>query len=295
MQIGIAGMGRMGAAMAARLMELGHHVTVWNRSADKTKTIAEAGAAVAASPAELTKNAEIILTILTDAAAIDAVYSGPSGLLGGDVKGKLFIEMSTVQPETEVDVAKKVQAKGASFLDCPVGGSVGPARQGRLIGMAGGDTADFERARPLLEQLCRRVELYGPVGAGASMKLAINLPLMIYWQAFGEALSLCQHLNVDPLRMIDLFSDTSGGTNALKVRGPTIAMMLEGRDPGPTTFDIASSCKDLRTMLAEGKRRGVQLPLIERALACYEEAASKGWAQRDGSMMPVYWSRRGRN
>jgi 3-hydroxyisobutyrate dehydrogenase len=104
---------------------------------------------------------------------------------------------------------------------------------------------------------------------------------------------MCRHLQIEPARLIDLFSDSSGGTNALKARGAAIAAMLAGGDPGPTTFDVASGCKDLRTMLAEAKERGAELPLIERALGCYEEASRKGWAKRDASTLPVYWSHRG--
>ena len=116
MQIGIAGIGKMGAAIAQRLIEVGHKVTVWNRSADKLKPLMAAGAAAAATPAELARNAEAVITILTDAAAIDAVYTGASGLLAPDVRGKLFIEMSTVQPQTEVALAAKVRAKGAVLV-----------------------------------------------------------------------------------------------------------------------------------------------------------------------------------
>jgi 3-hydroxyisobutyrate dehydrogenase len=293
MHIGIVGIGRMGAAIGARLMEVGHRLTIWNRSSDKTKALAEAGATVAQSPRQLAGEVEAVISILTDSAALADAYDGTWGLLSGPVDGRLFIEMSTVEPATEVALAQRVRAKGGAFVECPVGGSVGPARQGKLIGLMGGEPEDVARARPILEQLCRRLEHCGPVGAGSSMKLAINLPLMVYWQAFGEALALCRHLGIDPARLIDLFSDTSGGPNVLKVRGPAIAGMLEGRDPGPATFDIASGCKDLRTMLAEGKTRGAELPLIERTLACFEEASRKGWAGRDASMMPVYWSRRG--
>src|SRR5262245_4124578 len=109
MQIGVAGIGKMGAAIAQRLIEVGHRVTVWNRSADKLKPVTDAGAAVAATPAELAQKAEAVVTILTDAAAIEAVYHGAAGLIAGDVRGKLFIEMSTVQPHTSVALAGKVR------------------------------------------------------------------------------------------------------------------------------------------------------------------------------------------
>ena len=292
MRVGVAGLGRMGAAIAQRLLEVGHIVTVWNRAVAKTKPLADAGAKVAPSPADLAKDVEVVVTILTDAAAIDAVYDGPSGLLSRDVAGKLFIEMSTVGPETEIALAGEVRAKGAAFVECPVGGTTGPARQGKLIGVMGAEGADAARAKPILDQLCRRLEHCGPVGSGAVMKLAINLPLMVYWQALGEALALCRPLGLDPDRVIDLFADTSGGTNVLKVRGPALAAMLKGGDPGPATFSLDNGIKDLRTMLAEGKAHGLQMPLVEKTLACFEEASRAGLGESEGAGLSVYWSKR---
>jgi 3-hydroxyisobutyrate dehydrogenase len=294
MQIGIAGIGKMGAAIAQRLIEVGHKVTAWNRSADKLKPVVAAGAAVASSPAELAQANDAIISILTDAAAIDAVYNGASGLLAGDVRGKLFIEMSTVPPQAEVALAEKVRAKGATLVECPVGGSTGPARQGKLIGLMGAEPADAARAKPILEQLCRRLEHCGPVGTGAVMKLTINMPLMIYWQALGEALALCRPLGLDPARIMDLLSDTSGGPNVLKVRGAGVAAMLKGGDGGPVTFDVDSAIKDLRTMLGEGKARGLELPLVERTLACYEETKRKVSGAAEVSAVSVYWADRGK-
>jgi 3-hydroxyisobutyrate dehydrogenase len=142
MRIGVAGLGAMGAAIAARLIEVGHEVTVWNRTAEKAKPLADAGAKVAGSPAEVAAASEAVITILTDGKAIDDVYSGPSGLLSGDVKGKLFIEMSTVAPKVETDLAPKVRAKGAAMVECPVGGSTAPARKGQLLGLMGAEPAD---------------------------------------------------------------------------------------------------------------------------------------------------------
>jgi 3-hydroxyisobutyrate dehydrogenase len=292
MQIGIAGIGKMGAAIAQRLIEVGHTVTVWNRSADKLKPLAAAGAALAATPAELADKSEVVITILTDAAAIDAVYGGASGLLAGDVHGKLFIEMSTVRPQTELALAAKVRAKDAAIVECPVGGSTSPARQGKLIGLMGAEPADAARARPILEQLCRRLEHCGPIGAGAVMKLTINMPLMIYWQALGEALALCRPLGLDPARIMDLLADTSGGPNVLKVRGAGVAQMLKGGDAGPVTFDVDSAVKDLRTMVAEGKAHGVELPLTETTLGCYEETKRNVSGAAEVSSVSVYWANR---
>ena len=294
MRIGVAGLGRMGSAIAARLIEVGHEVTVWNRSADKVKPLVAAGAKTAASPAELATQVETVVTILTNRDAIAAVYEGPAGLLAGDVSGKLVVEMSTVQPETEAALAAKVRAKGAAFVECPVGGTVGPAREGKLLGVAGGTAEDFARAKPLLTQMCRRVEHVGPVGAGSSMKLALNLPLMVYYQAMGEAYVLCRHLGLDPKWLMEFMSDTSGGPNVLKARGPKIAEALAGGDGGPPAFDVDSIRKDLATMVAEGGTRGASLPLAERTLAIYDEAAKDGWGKRDGASLPSYWPMRSR-
>lgn len=289
MKVGVAGIGRMGAAIAERLLKHGHQVTVWNRTAAKAQALMQHGATVAASPAQLADSADIILSILTDAGAIAAAYDGPGGLLSGAVKGKLFVEMSTVRPETQRALAGRIQAKAAALIDCPVGGTTGPARDGKLLGFVGGDAADLARARPLLEQLCRRIEHVGPVGAGASLKLAINLPLLVYWQAVGEALALSQPLGLDPARMISIFADTSGGPNVLKTRGPMLAEALGGKVPANVTFDIDSIRKDLATMIEEGRALGYDLPVTARALECFDAVSRAGLGDGDAVMLPVTW------
>jgi len=295
MNIGMAGMGAMGANIAARLIDQGHRLTVSNRTAEKTRPLAAMGATVVRTPAEVAAASDVVITILTDAAAIDAVYSGPGGLLSGDVAGKLFIDMSTVRPQTETALAAKVRAKGAEFAECPVGGSTAPAREGKLFGFLGAEPADAERARPVLEQLCRRLEHCGPVGSGSLMKLAINLPLMIAWQAFGEAFALVRELNLPPERLVDIFADTNGANNAVRMRAPKIAQIMHGQDAGPVTFSLANALKDARTMAAEGRARGIELPLIAKTADCIEEAVRAGWGGGDCSAQPVYWSRRAAN
>jgi 3-hydroxyisobutyrate dehydrogenase len=293
MHIGIAGIGNMGANIGARLIELGHQLTVWNRSADKTGPLADAGAGVAKTPAELASAAEVVITLLTDGAAIDAVYLGPQGLLAGDVRGKLFIEMSTVPPEVPVALADKVRAKGAALVECPVSGSVIPARAGKLLGLMGADAADAARARPILEQICRRVMHAGPVGCGEMLKLAVNLPLMIYWQALGEQLALCKTLEVDPAELMDFLSETSGAATVLKQRMPGIVSRLKNEPPtAKFTFSLDGGIKDVRAMLAEGQRRGIELPLLQQTLACYEEAKRTLTGNDEVSNVSTYWRNR---
>jgi 3-hydroxyisobutyrate dehydrogenase len=292
MKIGIAGTGRMGAAIGLRLMEVGHELTVWNRTPGKTKDLTAAGAKVAATPAALVDGVEVIITMLTDGKSIEDLYHRPQGLLSGNAKGKLFIEMSTVRPEVERALAERIRQKGGSLVDCPVGGTVEPARAGKLFGFVGGSDADVARVKPVLEQMCRRVEHVGPVGAGASMKLAINLPLMVYWQAFGEALALVAPLKLDPDRLISIFSETSGGPNVLKARGAAAAAAMRGKDGGPVTFDVSLACKDLRMMIAEAKSLGTDAPVSQSALKSFEEAVAEGMGDADGAALPARWMKR---
>ncbi len=295
MQVGVAGLGKMGAEIAARLIEVGHQVTVWNRSADKTKPLAAAGAKVVNSPAEVAKASEAVITILADGKAIDDVYSGANGLLSADVKGKLFIEMSTELPSVKVALDEKVRAKGAALVDCPVGGSTKPAREGKLLGLVGGEAADIARARPILEQLCgQRLEECGGVGGGSAVKLAINLPLMVAWQAYGEAFAIVRDLGWEPKKLLDLFVNTNGANNAMKMRAPMMVTMFEGGQPGPTTFSISNAVKDIKVMLEAGKAKGADMPVVRAALAAFEEANAKGLGNSDGAALSVYWADRNR-
>jgi 3-hydroxyisobutyrate dehydrogenase len=294
MKVGVAGLGAMGAAIAARLIDVSHEVTVWNRTAEKTKPLAEAGAKVVQSPAEVAAASEAVITILTDGKAIDDVYNGPNGLLSGDVKDKLFIEMSTVAPKVEIDLAPKVRAKNAALVECPVGGSTAPARTGKLLGLMGAEDADAKRALPLLGQLCRKVEHCGPVGTGAAIKLAINLPLMVAWQAYGEAFSIARSVGWPARRLLDLFVESNGANNGLKMRADMIVKMFDREDPGPTTFSIANGVKDLRTMVATGEALGAEMRATKAALSAFEDAVASGIGGGDGAQMSVYWAERGK-
>jgi 3-hydroxyisobutyrate dehydrogenase len=292
MEIGFCGTGRMGTAMVLRLIDQGHGVTVWNRTEAKAKPLLERGARWAASPKALAQSHEITISIVTDARAIDGVYRGANGLIAGARKGGLFIEMSTVPPATIRTLAGEVRAAGAGLIDCPVGGTTGPARDGKLLGLAGGEAADFARAKPLLDQLCRRVDHLGANGTGAAMKLAINLPLCIYWEALREAMSLIRGSGIDPAKALEIMGESSGGANALKSRAGKIVTALAGGSPD-VGFDIDGIRKDLRTMQEVAQAAGIELPVTAKTLESYDAAAAAGWGGRDGSSL-VAWGAGGR-
>src|SRR6202048_4850423 len=167
MNIGVCGTGRMGSAIAQRLMSVGHEVGVWNRNSAKTKPLTDAGAKLFASSAELVESCQVTIVMLLNDAATEAVYHGQNGILKSSLAGKLVIDMSTVRPDTMKSNGATVRQQGAAFVECPVGGSTGPAKEGKLFGLVGGAKADVARAVPVLEQLCRRIEHVGALGWGA--------------------------------------------------------------------------------------------------------------------------------
>jgi 3-hydroxyisobutyrate dehydrogenase len=293
MKIGIAGIGKMGNAIGSRLLGLGHSVSVWNRTPNKTTGLVNAGAHLAATPKLLAESVDVVLTLLTNEAALDEVYSGPHGLLSGAVSQKIFIDMSTVKPAKPKEMALRANAVGAVYLECPVGGSVGPAKEGKLLGFVGGDSADVEKIKPLLDQLCKRVEHVGPYGAGSTVKLAVNLPLMVYWQTLGESLSLVESLGIDPTRMIDILADSSGGPNMLKVRGAMIAQTLSQKKSDQVTVSVATMRKDMRAMIAQAQVNQRQLPLTSLALSQFNTAAETGLDDKDCTELPVWWLAKG--
>jgi 3-hydroxyisobutyrate dehydrogenase len=273
-------------------MAVGHEVGVWNRDGAKTKPLTDTGAKAFASPAELVEGCETVIVMLLNDTASEAVYRAPHGILSGKLAGKLVIDMSTVRPGTMQTTGASVSQEGAAFVECPVGGSVGPAREGKLFALVGGEQADIARARPVLEQLCRRIEHVGGLGAGATVKLAINLPLLVYWQALGEALAICKPLNLSPDRLIDILSDTAGTPTAMKGRSDFIAKVLGGQPPGETAFSLSAAKKDLATAVQFATSIHAELPVAASALACFEEAEAAGLGGADATTVSTRWPQR---
>jgi len=200
--------------------------------------------------------------------------------------------MSTIRPDTMKSNGAAVLQQGAAFVEAPVGGSTAPAKEGKLFGLVGGTKADVARAMPLLEQMCRRIEHVGELGSGSMIKLAVNLPLLVYWQALGEALTICKPLNLPADRLIDILSDTAGTPTAMKGRGAVIAKVLGGAPLGETAFGLNAAKKDLATAVQFGASIHAELPVTACALACYEEAEAAGLGDADATAVSTRWSQR---
>lgn len=275
-RLGFVGLGRMGAAMAPRLLGEGRTLAVWNRSAARAAPLVAAGATLAATPAEVARGADIVFSMVRDDAAAAEVYEGAQGFLSVPVEGRLFVEMSTLRPATIARLDASLRERGAALIDAPVSGTVGPARDGKLLALVGARPADLERARPFLDLLCRRVVHAGAVGQGALMKLVINLPLGVYWQALAEALALGRAGGLDYTAMLDALQDSSAALAVLGLK--RTAILGDAQAPA---FDLASMQKDLLYILETGSASGVPMPATAAALGTYAAASANGLGDQD--------------
>ena len=274
--VGFLGLGKMGTPMAARLLQAGCRLTVWNRSVGNADALVRDGADLAASPADLTNSADIIITMLANDTVTEKIYGGSSGLLIGEVKGKLFIDMSTLRPSTVSSVFDKVHNAGAHFIDAPVSGTVGPAEKGQLLILCGASEKDLERAQPILEILGRRIIHAGPVGQGSLLKLVVNLPLAVYWGSLAEALAIGTSGGLDLELMLDAIRNSSAALAVLPLKTPLILGQTES-----VAFDIEGMQKDLNSMLQSGQDCSISLPITTGALTIYDDAAAGGLGSSD--------------
>ncbi|SEM70170.1 3-hydroxyisobutyrate dehydrogenase [Palleronia pelagia] len=287
-RIGIAGTGRMGTAFAERLVATGHTVTVWNRTASGTKRAQSSGASVADNLSALVAVSDVILISVRDAAAVAAVIDG---LAASDLSGRLVIDTSTLLPPEKERAAARVSDADGAFVDCSVGGTVAPALKGALLGLAGGSDADVARARTVMDHLCKRVAHVGPVGAGAQMKLAVNLPLALYWAALGESLSMLRGAGLSGEVIVDLLASSSAGPTVLGNRAGVVAATIDGTDQ-PGTFDIDGLAKDLQLARDWAAAKGAQVPLADAAARVYDAAQAEGLGGFDGSSLSRFAARR---
>lgn len=274
--VGVAGLGRMGSAVAERLLETGFRVVVWNRSPGKTEALERAGAAGATTCHDLVEACDVVLTLVRDDAAARDVYLSAEGLCTESAQGRLFIEMSTLMPGTVRELHARARGCGASVIDAPVSGTVEPARKGALVALVGGDDGDVERALPILEALTRKIIRAGPVGQGALLKLVVNLPLAVYWHSLADALALGEAGGLDRRLMVETVADSAAALAVLKMKIPSIM----GESPD-VAFDIASMRKDLLSIIETSATLGSNTTAALSALGAYSAAVAAGFGDED--------------
>jgi 3-hydroxyisobutyrate dehydrogenase-like beta-hydroxyacid dehydrogenase len=278
--VGVLGVGRMGGAMARALAAAGHDLVLWNRSPEAATTLAtELGGRAVASPAEVARAATICVSMLADGAAVDAVYGGPAGLIAGAGPASVLVDASTVPPSTLRGHAAAAGAAGAGLLDAPVSGSVSLATAGKLTLMVGGEVADLERARPVLEALATTIFHLGPLGTGAAMKLAVNTVIFGLNQAVAEGLVLAEAAGIERAAAYDVLAASAAGAPYV---GYKRAAFVDP-DGTPVAFSLDLAAKDLRLIADLARASGVDLPQARADLAFIEAASAAGGGDRDFS------------
>ncbi len=261
--------------MAACLLEQGEELVVWNRTPQRAQSLVERGARLASNPAEAANGADLVITMLSTPDAVDAVVFGPDGVVHGLGDGSTLIEMSTIGPTAVRSIGARLPAS-VGMLDAPVLGSVPQARNGALMVFVGGDARELERRRPVLERLGTPRHL-GPLGAGASMKLVANLCLGVLMTGLGEALALARSFELAQPDVLDILADSP-----IQVPVRSKRALIES-DDWPPNFKLTLATKDMRLVIEEAQRRGLDLRVAASATTWLDQAEAAGLGELDYS------------
>jgi 3-hydroxyisobutyrate dehydrogenase-like beta-hydroxyacid dehydrogenase len=260
--IGFIGLGAMGQVIVPRLLAAGHAVTGWNRSRQRAAPLIEQGMRSAESPAEAARISELVFSIVTDGAAVKSVALGGGGSLEGMQPGSVYVDMGTIAPDVTRTVAAAFAERGFSMLDAPLSGSPVTVRQGSASLMVGGDRAAFERVEPVLRAIGPKVTYIGASGQASTMKLAVNLLLMVEVIAFGEAVALAEKGGVGREIALDAVLKSVTAAPVFGYRGPFI---LEGKMPEVPLADVTLQQKDMLLALEMARKFGSPAPLAAAA------------------------------
>jgi 3-hydroxyisobutyrate dehydrogenase-like beta-hydroxyacid dehydrogenase len=274
--IGFIGLGAMGGRIAGRLLDAGHGVSGTNRTAAKAEPLLHRGMVWLDTPREVAAATDVVFSMVTDDAALEAIAAGPNGLLAGLGPGKVYVEMSTVSPRVSRELAERVAATGARMLDAPVSGSIPQAESGTLAIMVGGEDTAFATVEPLLRELGQAVTHIGENGQGLLVKLAINISLAVQTLAFSEGLLLAERGGVAPELAAEVMSKSSIGSPMLKARIPLLLHL-----PEHAWFDVELMQKDIRLARAEADELQIPLPSAAAADDALSMARELGYAHRD--------------
>ena len=279
-RIGFIGLGLMGQPISRRLLTAGYPLAVWNRTAEKARSLLAAGAAWADSPAALAAASDVVITMVTDSAASEAVICGEGGVLGGAHPGLTLIDMSSIAPDVSRSIAVRAGSRGVAMLDAPVTGAPLVAEEGKLGIMVGGPRDTFEACRPIFEKLAAKIVYAGDNGMGTTLKLVNNLILAVTIEVSAEALVLATKAGLDPQSVIDITSVGGAKTSAMEVRGPRMVQ----RDFAPR-FSADNMYKDLSTALRLAETCGASLPAASISLEILRTARAQGKGKLDSSIV----------
>jgi 3-hydroxyisobutyrate dehydrogenase-like beta-hydroxyacid dehydrogenase len=277
MKIGFVGLGIMGSAMAANLVQAGFKLTVWNRSSDKCRPLVAAGACTAVSPRAVAEASDILFAMMATPAAVAAVRDGEDGIIAGLRPGKGYVDMSTVDAETSLESARLAHAAGALFLEASVAGSRKPAEDATLTIMAAGDRGLYDLSLAALEKMGRKILFLGETGNAARMKLANNLVMGGMLTALCEGLALAAGSGLDTAQFLEVLDSGAVSNPMFRLKGPQIAANGEF----PAAFPLRHMQKDLRLALRLGEDVGQPLFATATVNELYKAALAEGLGDAD--------------
>ena len=278
MKIGFVGLGAMGAGIVPRLIAAGYAVTGWNRTRAKADALLKLGMRWADSPREVASESEVVLSIVTDAAAVRSIALGDTGVIAGLRHGGVYLDMSTIAPDASRAISAEFARAGLAMLDAPISGSTATLTEGKASIMVGGDGAAFERVQPVLLAIGPKVTYIGASGLAVQMKLAINLVLMVEVIAFCEGVALAEKGGVSREAAVDAMLKSVVASPVLGYRGPFI---LEGKMPAVPLADVNPQQKDMLLVLELGRKLGVPVPLAAAANEMMNACRGLGIDHRD--------------
>jgi 3-hydroxyisobutyrate dehydrogenase-like beta-hydroxyacid dehydrogenase len=278
--VGYVGLGVMGSGIAKRLLDAGHTVTGWNRTREKAQPLLDAGMRWGDTPREVAERCEIVFTMVTNTAAVQAVTEGPDGILAGLTPGKVYVDQSTASPDNTRALAARVAEIGADMLDAPVSGSVITLEQGKLTVMVGGAEEVFERVRPVLEAIGPKVFHVGRNGAAVTIKIASNLQLAVQMLAFSEGVLLAEKSGIPRAKAVEVLLGTVIASPMVTYRGPFV---LE--QPDEAWFNVNMMQKDMILALELGRQLDVPLPTTATTNELLTAARGMGLEEKDFSII----------
>ncbi len=279
-KVAFIGLGVMGSRIAGRLLDAGHTVTGYNRTASKADWLLKAGMKWAETPRTAAEAADIIFTMVTNTDALRAVALGPAGLVAGLGKGKIYVDMSTVSPTFSRELSQMVAEKGAVMLDAPVSGSVTTLEEGKLSIMVGGDRQAFEKVEPILLDIGPKVTHVGANGLAVTMKIATNLNLAVQMLAFSEAVLLAEKSGIKREVAVEVLLNSVIASPMVKYRGPLVLDM-----PAEAWFNVNMMQKDMNLALDLGQQLNVPLPATATANEILTAARGLGLEKQDFAVM----------
>ncbi len=283
MKIGLIGTGMLGNSVGIHLLKSGYHLTVYNRTIEKTKKLKDNGAHIVLTPKEVAANSEVVITVIKDSGAVNQVSFEKDGIVDGNHKDLIVCDMSTINPLDSKNIAKKFLEHNISMLDIPVMGGPNLAITGDLVMMVAGNKETFSKCKDLFNTIANKIFFLGENGSAHAVKLAMNLQITMLALALSEGITLSRAVKVDPKIFLEILNSTYFRTGMSENKA--LKMIQDKFD---ATFTLENLKKDINIISETSKSLGLDLPMLKKAEEVYEKAVNEGYGNLDYTGILAY-------